>query len=246
MIRRLSSAFVFAIVGTSLLLPSTSGAQGERNPSPYQTRSQSIEGVRSVKVEGPFQVLVMSGAAESSVRLSGPPELLADATARMEGGTLTIALREGAQWSWNPGSGMHAVVHLPALESLEVEGAAIVEAIGVSTPVSTFAGSVSGAGRMHLAGLNARTVRLAVGGSGLIDVEGTAADVTYALGGAGTIDAKRLRAQTGVIALGGAGSIFADVSGPAQINVDGSGRVEVVGGAACTTRAPRASQVECR
>lgn len=243
---------VLGVVALSSLIASpalTAGAaaQGDRNPSPYPARTEAVADVRKVKVEGPFKVFVMSGnTGESSVTLSGPSELLADASARVEDGVLVIAFREGAEWSWNPGSGMHAIVNLPALEGVEIDGAAQLEAITLEGPTSSFSAAVNGSGRIKVSQLDARSVTLAVGGSGTIAIDGTAGEVSYALGGAGTIDAKRLRAASGTIALGGAGSIYADISGPAQIDAGGSGKVEVVGGASCATRAAPPAQVECR
>lgn len=241
--------FVVALgfAGAGLLAAGEAAAQGDRNYSPYSARSEPITGVRKVKVDGAIKVFVMSGSnRESSVTLSGPPELLADAVTRVEDGVLTIGFREGADWSWNPGSGMNVVVLLPALEGIETDGPAQVETVNVGVSVPKFAATVNGAGKISVDEVRAESVQLAVGGAGSIRIGGTAGDVAYALGGAGSIDAKRLRAATGAISLGGAGSVFADISGAAQINVGGPGRVEVVGGASCTTSAPRPSQVECR
>lgn len=244
-VRLFAATFTFAAVAVA----SASGviAQSERNPSPYNARSEPITGVRKVKVDGAIMVFVMSGSVqESSVTLSGPPELLADAVTRVEDGVLVIGFREGAEWSWNPGSGMNVVVRLPALEGIETDGPAQVEASVLGDTIPSFAAAVNGAGKIDVVNLTAKQVQLAVGGAGSITIGGIAEDATYALGGAGSIDAKRLRATSGAISVGGAGSVFADISGAAQINVGGSGKVEVVGGADCTTRAPRPSQVECR
>lgn len=222
------------------------GAQGDRNPSPYQTRVEEIAKVGKVKVNGPFDVLVLAGGAENTVTLFGPPELLADASARIEDGVLVIGFREGAQWSWDPGSGMHAVVNLAALESVETDGAAHVETVSTGTAVPSFSAAVNGSGKIKISQLDAQSVRLALGGSGSIDIDGKAGEVAYAIGGPGTIDAKGLRAASGTIAVGGAGTVYADIAGAVQISVGGPGKVEVVGGATCTTRAPRPEQVECR
>lgn len=221
-------------------------AQGDLNPSPYQTRTEQFAEVRKVKVAGPFHVMVLADAKENAVTLFGPPELLADASARIEDGVLMIGFREGAKWSWNPGSGMHAVVHLAVLESVETDGAARVETVSTGTAVPSFSAIVNGSGKIKVSRLEAQSVSLALGGSGSIDIDGRAQEVAYALGGAGTIDAKGLRAGSGTISVGGAGSVYADIAGAAQISVGGPGKVEVVGGATCTTRALRPEQVECR
>lgn len=222
-------------------------AQGDRNPSPYEARREEFTGVRKIKVVGAIKVFVMSAPVETSaVTLAGPPELLADARTQVEDGVLTIGFREGANWSWNPGSGLQVVVSLPALEGIETDGPAQVEILNAATSVPGFAAVVNGAGKITVSDIKAKNVDVAIGGSGSVQIGGTAEVVALALGGAGSIDAKRLRAASGAISVGGPGSVFADISGAADINVGGPGTVEVVGGATCTTRAPRPSQVECR
>lgn len=235
-----------AVAGAVLLGSSQVGAQGSRNPSPYQSRTEAFAQASKLEIDGAFKVLVMSGVSERSVGLSGPPELLADVETRVENGVLKIGFRKGADWSWNPGSGMNVVVNMPVLEGIETRGPAQVEAIALQARVPDFAAAVNGAGSITVQKLVADRVQLAVGGAGSVRADGKAGDVTYSVGGAGSIDAKRLRAASGAISLGGSGSVFADISGAADINVGGPGTVEVVGGATCTTRAPRPSQVECR
>lgn len=235
-----------AVAGAVLLGAGQAGAQGDRNPSPYQSRTEAFAQASKLEIDGAFKVFVMSGTSERSVVLSGPPELLADVETRVEDGVLTIGFRKGADWSWNPGSGMNVVVNMPVLEGVETHGPAQVEALALQARVPDFAAAVNGAGRITVQKLKADRVQLAVGGSGSVQADGKAGDVAYSVGGAGSIEAKRLRATNGAISVGGPGAVFADISGAANINVGGPGTVEVVGGATCTTRAPRPSQVECR
>jgi hypothetical protein len=60
-------------------------------------------------VSGPFHVGVLVSDEPARVRLTGPPALLADTIATVEGNMLTIRFRDGASWSWNPGSGVNVV-----------------------------------------------------------------------------------------------------------------------------------------
>lgn len=214
------------------------------NPSPYESREQSVEAVSEVEVRGPFRVAILTGSEEASVNLFGPPELLADAHAEVVDGKLVVRFAEGAGWSWNPGSGMHANISLPELTAVGVEGAGSVEVFGVDA--EEFTAAVGGAGTIEISRLNAATATFAVGGSGTIEADGTAQQVTYAVGGSGAVEAKRVRAESAKIALGGSGRIYADVSGTAEISLGGSGRVEVVGGATCIKDPPESDRIECR
>jgi hypothetical protein len=216
----------------------------ETQPNLYQARELAIGAFDRVEVSGPFKVGVFVGGDSARVRLLGPPALLADTIAKVEGDTLTIRFREGAHWSWNEGSGVTVSVSAPRLVSARVRGAADLDIDRVRA--DTFSAATEGSGSIALRGLDTGRVAFATGGSGDITAEGVARQGSYAVGGSGTIDAKRLRVQTASIAIGGAGSIYADVSRAADVSVRGSGRVDVVGGATCTQQPAKSERVECR
>jgi len=213
-------------------------------PDPYQYRDVPAGAFDRVKVSGPFKVGVLVGAEPAHVQLVGPPALLDDTIATVEGDTLVIRFREGATWSWNPGSGVNAVVFVPNVTSVSAERAAEVEVGGVRG--YRFSAATDGSASIVVRGLDVEHVQLATGGAGGIAAEGSARDGTYVVGGAGSIDAKRLRVESATIAIGGAGSTYADVSRRANISVTGGGRADVVGGATCIEQPANSPQVACR
>jgi len=216
----------------------------EANPSPYQSRQVAVGPFDRLEVSGPFKVAVWVSGEPTRVRLQGPPALLADTVVAVEGNTLGIRFREGATWSWNPGSGMNVVVSAPSLASVHLEGAADVEVYGVHG--ETFAAATEGSGAVKATGLDVERVQLTTGGSGGISAEGRAREATYVVGGSGSIDAMRLRVRNASIAIGGAGSSYANVSGRANISLSGNGRVELVGGATCIKQPAKSPRIECR
>jgi DNA-binding CsgD family transcriptional regulator len=223
---------------------STRPGAAEQNPSPYQSRDVPAGRFDRLRVLGPFKVGVLISGEPGQVNLQGPPALLADTITSVEGDTLIVRFREGATWSWNPGSGVNVFVSAPTLTSVKVDGAAEVEVRGVRGDM--LSAETDGSGTIILRGVDVGRVQLATGGSGGITVEGRARDGTYVVGGSGSIDAKRLRVESASIAIGGAGSAYADVSNAANISVNGSGRVEVVGGATCIKQPAHSRQVDCR
>jgi len=225
--------------------PASNGrSASEQNPSPYQSRDIPIGSFDRLRVSGPFKVGVLISSEAARVHVMGPPSLLADTITTVEGDTLTIRFREGANWSWNPGSGVNVFVSAPNLEAVNVEGAAEVEIGGVRGDM--LSAETNGSGSISIRQLNVQRVQLATGGSGGITVEGRAREATYVVSGSGSIDAKRLRAENASIAIGGAGSAYADVSNAANISINGSGRAEVVGGATCIKQPTNSPRVDCR
>ncbi len=227
-----------------ILLTGAPAQAQELNPSPYETRDESIAPVDAVVVEGAFRVSILTTADAPHVSFHGPAALVADAQATISDGTLTISFKDNEPWSWNPGSGVNVVVSLPSIASVRTAGPAQIMVFGAK--VEDFAAATDGAGQIEVERLDAGTVTAAIGGSGAIRLEGIARKASYAIGGAGSIEGKRLRVAHAHIAIGGAGSVYADVSDTAQIAVSGAGRVDLVGGADCTVQPPDARNVECR
>ncbi len=224
--------------------PVTGPSVAEANPSPYQFRKITVGTFDRLKVSGPFKVGVGVIDEPGQVRLQGPPALLADTIVSVEDGTLSIRFREGATWSWNPGSGVNISIFTPRLTSVALEGAAIVEVSGMRG--ETFAATTKDAGIVKATGMEVGRVSLTTGGSGSISAEGSAREATYVVGGSGSIDAMRLRVTNATIAIGGSGSSYANVSGTANIASVGSGNVEVVGGATCNKQPAESRRIECR
>lgn len=218
--------------------------KAEQNPSPYQSRDVPVSAFERVEVSGPFKVGVVVSAEPAKVSLEGPPALLADTIATVEGDTLRVRFREGATWSWNPGSGVNVFISTPDLNSINLEGAGDIEVVGVRGPM--FSAATDGAGSIVARGLDVGHVQLATRGAGGITVEGSAREGTYVVGGSGSIDAKRMRVKSASIAIDGAGSTYADVSSTANVSVSGGGRAELVGGARCIKQPANSPRIECR
>lgn len=246
-----AAAIAFSLSGGSALSERSNASPdavstpyASTSPSPYQSRDVAVGAFDRLQVSGPFKVGVIVSDEPVRVRLQGPPALLADTVVAVQGDTLTIRFREGAAWSWNPGSGVNVVVSAPSLSSVNLQGAADVEVYGVHG--ETFTAATEGSGSLRVRGLDVGRIQLATGGSGGISIEGSAREATYVIGGSGSIDAMRLRVRNASIATDGAGSSYANVAGTANISSNGSGRVEVVGGATCITQPANSPQVECR
>lgn len=230
----------FSPLTNSVSIPS----EPEANPSPYQSRDVAVGTFDRLIVSGPFKVGVVISDGPTQVSLQGPAALLADAVVDVEGDALIVRFREGATWSWNAGSGMNVIISTRSLASVNLEGAADVEVHGAHG--ETFEAATEGSGAVKATGLDVGRVRLTTTGSGGITVEGTARDATYVVGASGSIDAMRLRVKDANIAIGGAGSSYANVSGTANISSKGSGHVEVVGGATCIKQPTDSPKIECR
>lgn len=222
-------------------IPATSA---EANPSPYPVLDVPVAKFDKLEVAGPIKVFVIQSDEASQVSLQGPRALISDAVVEVDDGTLTVRFREGARWSWNPGSGLNAVVRTPSLSSVRLEGAGSVEIFFLKG--DTFAATTEGAGSVTAKDIDVGKVLLTTKGAGGITVGGTAQEASYSVGGAGSIDGMRLKVTEAQIAVAGAGSSYANVSGEAEISLTGAGSVEVVGGGVCQTKTGDPDRIDCR
>ena len=221
-------------------------------PSSYQSRDVALGAFERIEVAGPFMVGVVvgqkppeaNGGKPAAIRMVGPPNMLDDVMARVEADTLIIRFREGASWSWNPGAGVNIVVFVPQLVSARADRAAQMRIGGVRG--DSFSASTEGSSTIAVDQLQVGRAMFATGGSGGITAEGRARDVSYVVGGPGSIDAKRLKVETASVAVGGAGSVYADVSRTANVSLTGAGRVDIVGGPRCLKQPATSPRIECR
>jgi len=227
--------------------PKLAAARPVAQPDSYKYRKVATGAFDRLKVSGPFKVAVIVSPEPAHVEMVGPPALLADTIVTVEGGTLMIRFREGATWSWNPGSGVNAVVFAQSLDAVRLEGAGDIEVNGVhGDAYAGFSAETEGSGSIVIRQLDVGHVDLATSGAGGITTEGSARNATYLVGGPGSIDAKRLRGERATIAVAGAGSAYADVSATANISVTGGGNVDLVGGATCIEQPAHSPHVQCR
>lgn len=221
-------------------------ATGERDPKHFPVVTIPVDPFDQVDVSGAFKVYVFVSESPTEVALVGPRSMTADVIAAVDGGILTIRFREGAERSWNPGAGVNVSISTPKLSAVKIDGPTRMEINGPTG--DSFAATTQAAGSIEITGLDVGSIALASKGAGSISVGGSAREATYSTGGAGSIDAKRLRVTNAKMTVGGAGSIYADVSGESEITLGRSqgGRVEVVGGGTCISKPANSDRIDCR
>jgi hypothetical protein len=221
-------------------------ATGERDPKHFPVVTIPVDAFDQVDVSGAFKVYVFVSDGPAEVALVGPRSMTADVIATVDDSILTVRFREGAERSWNPGAGVNVSISTPKLTAVKIDGPTLMEINGPTG--DSFAATTQAAGFIEITRLNVGIIELVTKGAGSISVGGSAREATYSTGGSGSIDAKRLRVTDAKMAVGGAGSIYADVSGESEITLGQSrgGRVEVVGGGACTSQPSNSYRIDCR
>jgi hypothetical protein len=146
--------------------------------------------------------------------------------ARVDGDTLFIASDESIG---DTVAGPHVIVTLPELTQANMSGSGDLElsAIDSDQPLAL---RLNGSGNLRFEG-TAPSITARVDGSGDLELDGTTEDVSLRLDGSGNILARQLSAEMGEIDLRGSGDIEATIHDSAAVSLEGSGDIDLFGGA---------------
>ncbi|MFL6846215.1 MAG: GIN domain-containing protein [Allosphingosinicella sp.] len=213
-------------------------------PAAAAERTYSVTDFDRVRVEGPYQVTLVTGLA-SGARAEGSTEALDRVAIDVEGGILRIRPNRSA-WGGYPGDSAGPVKI--ALRTRELRTAAVVGSGGLD--IDRVRGlrvdlSVSGNGRLNVAAIESDNLILGLLGGGRLTLAGRTKQLKASIQGSGDLAASALVADDALIAADTAGSIKVGVARTVKLTVDGPGDVEIVGNPSCTVEAKGSGQVLC-
>lgn len=212
---------------------------------PVSTRDRSIGSFERLRVAGPFEVRIETGAPPSA-RIEADDTVIDRIEVAVEGDTLVVRMgHEG--WGETPVGRADAppVVTLstPMLRSIAVSAGAHVAAGRMTGERVNLA--VNGAGKVEVASAQATELLGTVIGAGSLTVAGKALRARLLTNGPGTIDAGDLDASDLTVRLDGTGETRARARYTARVTDTGVGRVTVLGEATCVVSAAAGGPVAC-
>ena len=216
-------------------------------PASAAERTVGIGTFDRLRVEGPFEVRVVTGVSPR-VRISGNSDLIEQVAIRADGRTLVVRASNNA-WGERPVR-PGASDPEPLVVSLSTPAlAAIASTGGGRITTGALKGdridlSVSGAGAIVAGGATAADVNLFVIGAGVIQVAGRTTRARLTVNGPGGIDAGALDAGEVTVRVDGTGETRARARYTARVSNAGLGRVSVLGPAKCTIT-PSTAPVTC-
>lgn len=208
-------------------------------------RTVTVGSFEKVRVDGPFEVRIVTGASPG-VKLTGDRDLIERIAVQANGGTLTVRLGSGG-WGerFTSANAAPPVITLstPRLTNLAISA-------GARATANRFAGqqvavSVHGAGSLAIEKVEADQFTASLLGSGALTVSGRANRARLISDGTPTIDATNLMVKDLDVQLSGLGEITATARQTAEVTSSGLGKVTVRGPATCTVRAASGGPVVC-
>lgn len=185
--------------------------------------------------DGSLDVLVERGDT-FAITVSIDENLLDHVDTHVSGGTLYISSHGVLR---HVVSGPHVRVTLPHLLSARVSGSGRTDAMSFveTAPVDL---RVSGSGQLDFEG-SAPQLTASVSGSGDLTLQGSAQRLDATVSGSGTLDARQVSASSAGLEASGSGDLTATVNGPVDVRVSGSGDIDVFGAAVVASSHVRGS-----
>lgn len=200
-------------------------------------RSFIVGSFERLRVDGPFDVTVVTGSPNASA--SGDRRALDQVSVRVEGSTLFVGA--GALGAGQPAGMAKIMVSVPALRAVLVNGGGrvkIAEMRGARVDVA-----LNGAGSLDVGAVNADEANVSLTGTGALTLGGKAGKARLRAYGAGSIDASGFTANDATIVSESSGDMRVGVRYTAQIMATGAGGVAVIGAPECRVSGP--GPVDC-
>ena len=226
----------------------TSACGRERNedPGPMVSRNYQVGNFTEVEVAGPFDVNIHTGA-NPGVSARGNQQLIDRLEVEVRGNRLVIRPKRDRRWfgGWNSVNGKGTIsVNVPMIQAATLAGAGDLNVDNVRG--ERFEGQIAGSGDLKLGTVEVGSLKLGIAGSGTASADsGKAREAEYDIAGSGDVDAQTVQVENLKISIAGAGGIKAHASRAADVDIMGSGNVNVTGGAKCSVSKAGSGSVNC-
>lgn len=217
------------------------------SPALAAERSVGIGSFDRLRVEGPFEVRVVTGTSPR-VRITGGSDAIERVAVRLDGRTLVVrgSTEVWGERSVRPGAAdqepLVVMLSTPALASINsTAGGRITTGPLKGDRIDL---SVSGAGAIIAEGATAADVNTIVIGAGTIRIAGRTTRARLTVNGPGGIDASALDAGEVAVRVEGTGESTARARYTARVSHAGLGRVAILGAGKCTIT-PATAPVSC-
>lgn len=203
----------------------------------------SVTNFDTVRMQGPFRVTIVTGKGNSA-RGQGDRDALDRVSLNVSGGVLTIraAASRYGEADRNPGR-VELFLTTATVRRVMMGGNGTLNIQGMKGVRGDL--NLAGNGDLVVSGISLDELVVNSAGSGRIRIAGHAGNARIQAIGAGSIDGTELVAKDIVVDGQGPGSIILTGTGSADVNMQGSGDVKVLGKVACTIRQAGSGLLEC-
>jgi hypothetical protein len=185
---------------------------------------REVAGFTSVVLEAPGYLTISQGDVES-LTVQAEDNIIPLITTEVVDGVLTIGVKPNTNIKTN--NMISYTLTVKDLTSIENLGSGYVSIAGLTTTDLTY--KSSGSGNLKLTGLDAKSVKLDLVGSGSADVRGAADSLNLMLSGSGRFSGASFTVANADVSSTGSGTASINASAKLNVSITGSGSVEYSG-----------------
>jgi hypothetical protein len=211
---------------------------------------RQLTGFSSIRIQGPFDVYVTQGAAES-IKLDAPAEITADIITEITGSELNVHNKHDKWWLWGEGNWLsekswwhyhRAAVYITAkdLNGIAVSGSGHIFLTNGITAAGTFKLTIRGSGKSE-GKIDATAFTGSISGSGNITITGHADDSHIHISGSGSFNGDQFVTANSSVHVSGSGHADVNASNTVDAATSGSARVTYTGPATVINASRRGS-----
>lgn len=189
------------------------------------TESRDVNGFDQVTLEGSGEVILTQGDTES-LTVETDDNLMQYVSTEVRDGTLYLDLRN-EQFTHIGPTQLIFRLDVKEIVGLNVLGSGSIEADSLTTDRLSF--DIVGVGDVLVDSLQAGELQIHIGGSGNLELAGTATEQDINIGGSGRVLAPDLRSEVVNVRTGGSGDATVWASNTLDARIAGSGKVNYYG-----------------
>lgn len=189
----------------ALLLSAQTATAHDVDKSDWETQTYDFTGFDDIRLQGVYDLEIKVGS-EYSITVSGPPERMEEADIRVSGDQLILS-QDKDRRRFKKNQGLHAVVTLPSLVNIDLQGVGAITATGVDS----------------------EDFDIDVEGVGSVEISGKCGRLNASLEGVGSLDASDLKCDDVDVSVEGMGSAEVYASKSVDAEIEGMGSIKVDG-----------------
>lgn len=214
-------------------------------PAAAAERRFTVTDFDRVQVEGPFEVVLVTGKAPSAIATGDSQAALDRVSVDVQGRTLRVRANASA-WGGYPGKGAgtaRVALSTHDLRAVTVAGAGLLDVDRVRA--MRFDAALSGTGRLGIGSVESDNLVVGLLGSGTIALAGKAKMLRATVQGAGNLEAEGLVVEDLDLSAATAGIAAVTARRTAKITSHGAGELRISGKPACTVSQRGPGPVAC-
>ncbi|WP_210462608.1 head GIN domain-containing protein [Rufibacter roseolus] len=214
--------------------------------SVFDEQTRNVPAFHAIGLAYPANVILRQGSTQS-LKVEGDKDQLADLVTEVKDGRLSIKRKdEDRNWNWSSNNNDRVTIYItvPMVDHLAVSGSGKIKGEGTFKAKSMDL-AVSGSGGIQL-NANVEDLSSRISGSGSIELRGEGQQSTISVSGSGSLKGFEFKTSDAKISISGSGTCEINATSTLKSSISGSGRVSYEGSPSVDSRVSGSGTVKKR